>query len=280
MARIFSVFFWIFVYFQNRFAKNQSAGKNLRKLVAFDFDHTVVDSNTDLVVRDLIDNAKISDEVNKLYKSSGWISYMQEIFHILHANGLKKADIKSAIENIEEVAGLKSLIQRLHGSGCVDVIVISDSNSTFIKYWCDYHGITDCIKRVYTNYAEFNNDDVLKIQPYHHQKSCRLSSENLCKGDILEEFVRNEQETNNVFYEIVFYVGDGQNDICPVLRLGCQDFGFARRGYRMHKEIDNVLNAEHKPLMDAKLLVWNDGHDLTNHIFQHIWSLPNSLLSI
>lgn len=247
-------------------------------MIAFDFDHTVVDDNTDIVVRDLIGKDKISAEVTKLYKSSGWIPYMQEIFHILHANNITKADIKVAIENIPEVAGLKSLVKRLHETGTTDIIIISDSNSTFIKYWCDHNGITDYIKRVFTNHAEFNDDGILKIQPYHHQLTCRLSSENLCKGDVLEEFVKNEKQANNVIYERVLYVGDGSNDICPVLRLGGQDVGFARKGYRMQKDIDKVLSelqSDGGKLMDAELLIWNDGRDLRSQIFERVQSMQN-----
>lgn len=240
---------------------------NYRKLVAFDFDHTVVDDNTDIVVRDLVDKTKISDDVKKLYKHSGWTAYMQEIFHILHANEITKAQMKTAIEQIPEVAGLKDLIQRLHETGFVDVIIISDSNSVFIDYWCKYNGIDEFIKKIYTNHAQFNDENVLKIQPYHHQTECKLSTENLCKGGILEEYVRTELEQKNVIYTKIFYIGDGSNDICPILRLDAGDFGLARKGYRMEKEMDDVLKTGYTK--DAAFLIWNDGHDLKKIIFEN-----------
>lgn len=251
-----------FVFFQERLSV-PSNGTH-RKLAAFDFDHTVVNDNTDIVVRDLV-KSKITEEVTKLYKKSGWIPYMQEIFYLLHKDGFTKPQIKDAIEGIPEVTGLKTLFKELNDTGNVDIIIISDSNSVFIKFWCDHNDVSKYIKHIYTNQAHFNDDDVLLIQPFHHQTECRLSSENLCKGKVLEDFVRNQRDGCNVIYDKIFYIGDGVNDICPVLRLGAQDFGYARNGYRMQKELDTK-----NPLLDANLVIWNDGSDLKNSIFQNI----------
>lgn len=255
------------MFFQERFSdENISSMPNCahRKLVAFDFDHTVVDDNTDIVIRDLVKN-KITDEVTKMYKSSGWIPYMQEIFRILHANGFTKSQIKDTIESIPEVVGFRTLFKQLFDANNVDVIIISDSNSEFIKFWCDFNDVSKYIKQIYTNQAHFSDDGVLNVRPYHHQTECNLSSENLCKGLVLENFVRNQLEQVHIMYDKIFYVGDGHNDICPVLRLGSQDFGFARNGYRMQKEIDKK-----HPDLNATLQIWTDGRDLKELIFQHV----------
>lgn len=239
-----------------------------RKLVAFDFDHTVVDDNTDIVVRDLVAREKIPDEVVKLYKHSGWIPYMQEIFNILHANGITKSHILSAVETIPEVAGLKNLFKCLHSSQDFDLIIISDSNSEFINYWCKFNGIIDYVNEIYTNPAEFHSNGLLKLRPHHHQLTCTLSSVNLCKGDILEEYMRQQQHDKNVIYEKVFYVGDGSNDICPILRLGNQDYACVRKDYRLHKEITND-DSESQLNLEANLLVWSDGNELMDFILKN-----------
>lgn len=237
-----------------------------RKLVAFDFDHTVVDANTDIVVRDLV-KSKIPDEITKLYKQSGWIPYMQEIFYLLHADGFTKAKIQNAIEGIPEVSGMKALFKQLSDSGTIDTIVISDSNSEFLKFWCDYNDISQYIKQIHTNQAHFTSDDILMIQPYHHQLECQLSSVNLCKGSVLENYVQKQLNENRIVYDRIFFVGDGHNDICPVLRLSACDFGFAREGYRMQKELENQQdNAD----LSATVKIWKDGHDLSELLFQNI----------
>lgn len=262
---IFHIYnFFYSIFLQDRIVEDAPPNCTHRKLAAFDFDHTIVDDNTDIVVRDLI-KSKISDEVTKLYKRSGWIPYMQEIFHILHAEGFTKSQIKDTIEAIPEVAGIRTLIKELYDTNTTDIIIISDSNSMFIKLWCDYNDVSKYIKHIYTNHAHFTDDDILKVQPYHHQLDCRLSSENLCKGSILENFVRNQFEQKNIIYDKIFYVGDGHNDICPVLRLGDYDCGYARKGYRMQKEIEKKnLN------LSASVEIWTDGRDLKELIFQRI----------
>lgn len=249
---------------QERYLHDPPANRTHRKLMAFDFDHTVVDDNTDIVVRDLV-KSKISDEITKLYKKSGWIPYMQEIFYLLHGDGFGSAQILDAIQQIPEVASMKTLFRELNDTGTVDIIIISDSNSVFIKHWCDYNNVSDYIKRVFTNQAHFNDEDVLKIQPYHEQSECRLSSENLCKGKVLEDYVQSQLEENNVVYDSISYIGDGNNDICPILRLASHDFGYARKDYRMHKELD-----KNNTSLDATLEIWTDGRDLKQLIFEHL----------
>lgn len=257
-------------------------------MVAFDFDHTVVDDNTDTVVRDLIGKDEIPDEVKFLYTSSGWIPYMHAIFKLLHANGIRRSDMLAAIENIPEVIGMRELIRRLHATQYTDVILVSDSNSQFIGHWCRQNGIAAYVKHVFTNPAEFDANEVLNIQPYHHQTTCSLSSVNLCKGNILENYLREQRETNGVTYAKIFYVGDGHNDLCPILRLAKDDVGCARMGYRLQKELqsasiaenhseagekNNTENENFRTLgssVDAEIFVWNDGCELAEFILKKI----------
>lgn len=255
-----------------------------RHLVAFDFDHTVVADNTDIVVRDLISKNKIPNEVKFLYTDSGWIPYMGAVFKILHANGIRRNDMLTAIESIPEVAGMKDLIRKLYASQDTDVIIVSDSNSQFIGHWCRHNGIDECIKKIFTNPAEFDANELLNIQPYHNQLTCLLSSVNLCKGDILADYIHEQQESNGVTYRKIFYVGDGNNDLCPILRLGKEDVGCARHGYRLQRDIQalsakngleaaDVENAgkessKNFSSLDAEIFAWNDGNDLSDFIFQ------------
>lgn len=237
-----------------------------RKLFAFDFDHTVVDDNTDIVVRDLVAKEKIPPHVMSLYKHSGWIPYMQEIFNILRENNIRKADIHKAIEGIPEVVGMKSLFQWLGDRPDADVIIVSDSNSQFIDQWCSVNEIRHCIDEIFTNPARYTDEESLKIQPYHNQSWCSLSSVNLCKGQILEDFMARQQNQNQIAYENVFYFGDGANDFCPILRLRNGDFGCVRRGYRLEKEIKPDSPALKDKELKAELFVWNDGIELMDFI--------------
>lgn len=237
-----------------------------------DFDHTVVDDNTDIVARNLVSADKIPESVTNLYKRSGWIPYMQEIFHILHANNFRGTDIRNAIESIPPVNGFIDLIRQLHVEHNFDVIIISDSNLEFIRMWNRHHDFDKYVRKIFTNPAQFDDDERLLVQPYHHQINCKLSSENLCKGDVMESFV-SEAATLATEYETIFYCGDGQNDLCPILRLGKQDFGCVRRGFRLEGEIQRLTeigDGDGSSRLDANILYWTDGVDLLESILKRL----------
>lgn len=256
----------IYYFQQNRAVSTNDScvSEKCRKLFVFDFDHTVVDDNTDIVVRDLVAKEKIPSHVTLLYKHSGWIPYMQEIFNILKTNNIERQDIHKAIEGIPEVNGMKNLLQWLGELPNANVIIISDSNSQFINHWCTTNDIRHHIDEIFTNPAHYTDDDALKIQPYHNQNWCKLSSVNLCKGQILEDFMKNQQIHNDVIYENVFYFGDGANDFCPILRLKETDYGCVRKGYRLEKEMKSC-NIKDKNLK-AEIFMWNDAVELMDFI--------------
>ena len=49
----------------------------------------------------------------------------------------------------------------------------------------------------------------------------------MCKGDIIEEYIKERRE-QGVVYDFIAYSGDGENDLCPTLRLSENDLAFPR----------------------------------------------------
>lgn len=167
--------------------------KRTKHLAVFDFDHTVkgfdletlllflivftllqvVEANTDIVIRDLLDQDMISDEVKALHKTSGWIAHMQSIFHLLSENNITKDQIRTAIIGIPEVQGIKALIRLLKERN-FDVIMISDSNTEFIGLWNYYNKLDKLVDHVFTNPAKFNANGLLMISGYHVQVNIAL----------------------------------------------------------------------------------------------------------
>lgn len=233
-----------------------------KRLAAFDFDNTVVFGNTDTIVRDII-RSKIPPEVQELVKTEGWTRYMEEIFRILHQNKVSHEKILQTIRQIPEVPGFVKLLKSLHQAN-FDLIIISDSNSEFIREWTEAHHINEIFTEIYTNPACFLDKGLLTIKPYHHQTDCKLSPENLCKGSILENFIAKKQLTDLVSYENVVYVGDGTNDICPVMRLGEKDVGCARKGFGMTRILEKNKNT--KLTAKSKLIFWDNGFDLMEQL--------------
>ncbi|XP_075158807.1 pyridoxal phosphate phosphatase PHOSPHO2-like [Haematobia irritans] len=236
-------------------------------LAAFDFDYTVVSQNTDTVIRDLLPANKKTKDLQDIIDAKGWTAYMAEVFRRLHDIDTKPEKIIQTIHSIPEVPGFQRLLKRLKTKYNCDLIIISDSNSVFIEEWLKYHGLQECFSKVFTNPARFGENGLLSIQPYHHQTECHLSSVNLCKGKILEHFIIEQDLRLNLRYDHVIYVGDGNNDICPVTKLRSRDIACPREGFSMDKTLTkNPLKLK----VRAELITWKTGFDLLEKLERHM----------
>lgn len=224
-----------------------------KTLVAFDFDHTIIDENSDLYVRKLAPNGEIPKDIKDLYRDTGWTEYMGSIFQYLYENGITPEDMKAVMMEIKLVDGMKDLFQLLNCER-FEVIIISDSNSVFIDWILKEFDIQKVCHKVFTNPAHFDEKGCLKIQYYHYQDWCQLSTVNLCKGQILESHI-GTRKGEGVEFSQVAYIGDGTNDLCPCLKLSKTDLIFGREGYRLLKEIKKT---EH-PVM-ARVISWDTAH--------------------
>lgn len=232
-------------------------------LAVFDFDHTIVDDNTDLIVQKLVSRDKITDDVKKLHRTDGWTAYMQEIFRLLHKSGVTHSEIHDAITHTPATPGMAELIQFLYREN-VEVIIVSDANSLFIKDWLCSSSLEYAVERVFTNPACYDKDGCLNIKMYHFQDFCELSTKNLCKGHILDLYIE-ERASIGVTFSQIAYVGDGRNDLCPCLRLSEKDLVFPREGFQLDKLIRGMQ--EQKDMrMKAKVHIWKTGSDIIRTI--------------
>ena len=110
-----------------------------RVLIAFDFDHTIINDNSDTYIQRLAPNGgKIPDGINKLYTDKGWTTYMAEVFKYLHKNGTTPSQLLDCVAEIPMVSGMSELLnfimleQKIGGKEVdvnFDAIIISDDNS-------------------------------------------------------------------------------------------------------------------------------------------------------
>lgn len=145
----------------------------------------------------------------------------------------------------------------------VEVIIISDSNSVFIEMWLSASEIAD-IKKVYTNPAVFNTSGLLDISMYHSQTWCDICPINLCKGQVLHQYLKDRHKDGITFSHIA-YVGDGRNDFCPCTKLSRDDYVFARKGYSLEKLLDTPPKKETDKIM-ANKHVWSSALDIQSVI--------------
>lgn len=231
-----------------------------KNLLALDFDHTIVDDNSDTLVQKLAQNSEIPDRIKKLYKSGGWILFMNEVFRLLHGQGITRQHILDFIVTIKWTAGMKELLKACHQKD-FETIIISDSNSVFIDSILVAAEMNDVVHAIFTNSADFDSSGQLHVHPYHQQDWCNLSTENLCKGHILDRYVQDRSQQGVTFNQIA-YVGDGTNDFCPSLRLSTNDLVFARNGYSLLKLIKENSISGNRHRLCAKVISWDTGFDI------------------
>ncbi|XP_011869005.1 PREDICTED: pyridoxal phosphate phosphatase PHOSPHO2-like isoform X2 [Vollenhovia emeryi] len=235
-------------------------------LVAIDFDHTICDDNTDVVVQNLLSDETVSaKDVQNLRKSDGWLAYMNRIFELLHENSVDASQIADVIAGIPAVVGMEQLLACLRANGH-EIVVISDSNSVFIDCWLRNKRLERAVSRVFTNPARYDDDGRLRVDAYRTQHACQISAVNLCKGQVLMDYIQDKRERGES-YERIVYIGDGRNDLCPILRLSEADLACPRKGYPL---LDRLNKLPTSVSTKAKIVPWQDGTELRRNLEQFI----------
>ncbi|GFT41737.1 hypothetical protein NPIL_692251 [Nephila pilipes] len=213
---------------------------NPKILVCIDFDKTLVDCNADVEIKSLLNGKEVPEEIESLSKvSKGWTTYMRELFKFLHKNKVSKDDYIRCLTQLPMVPGMLELLIQMHDSGDCEIIILSDANSFFVQsILCD-NQVNDMISKVFTNPAEFDKDGCLQIREFQNQTSCKRCPPNLCKGAVLVSYIAKRM-LEGVQYCRTLYIGDGHNDVCPALRLGVNDFVFARAGFRLLRCLEKM----------------------------------------
>lgn len=220
-------------------------------LAVFDFDHTIVDGNSDLVARDIIEPHDLIP--NRKDYHNNWTQYMQQVFNVLKNIKISAEQVVDAVSLMNSIQGMPKLMRALKKSN-IDIIVASDSNTLFIHYWLKFNKLSDIVSCVFTNPAKIE-DGLIEIKPYTEQTTCNQCQKNMCKGLIVKEYV---SKTDNKFNKI-FYFGDGSNDLCPVLKLTQNDIAFPRLGYAL----ENLLKSH---ITQAKVIPWCTGEDAYEYL--------------
>lgn len=216
-------------------------------LAVFDFDHTIVDHNSDIIARDIINPSNLIPN-HKDYPGN-WTEYMQQVFNTLKHINISVKQIIDVISMMNSIEGIPYLLRTLYENN-IDIIIASDSNSLFINNWLKHNELSDVVSCVYTNPAKIEND-CITIEPYTLQQTCNRCSKNMCKGNI----IREHKLSKNKKYDKILYFGDGNNDLCPILKLTQNDFAFPRLGY----VLENLLKSHNT---QAKVMPWRTGDDI------------------
>jgi len=223
-----------------------------RILAAFDFDHTLVELNTDAEVQRLSPGGKLPEEPFKnLRQSLNWQEYMQKVFDHLHQNKVSSQAIKTFIRSLAFTFGCGEMLKSLKEDLNADIIIISDSNTIFIEELLQESGYCKYVDKVFTHPAYACPDtDRLVISQLNPGVVCPKRPGHMCKGSILTKYIDDQGG-----YDLVAYTGDGTNDFCPMTNLRAQDHAFVRQGFSLEKTLSKPENREE---LKCKVTQWSD----------------------
>ncbi|XP_074001534.1 pyridoxal phosphate phosphatase PHOSPHO2 [Numenius arquata] len=235
----------------------------MKFLLVFDFDHTIVDENSDTWIVKCAPEKKLPNGLRNSYQPGHWTEYMGRVFAYLGDNGVKEDEMKRTMTTIPFTAGMVDLLGFIgENKDLFDCIIVSDSNTVFIDWIlkaADFHKVFD---EVFTNPAAFSNTGYLTVQNFHAHH-CAKCPKNLCKRKVLKEFL-DEQLEQGVSYTQIVYIGDGGNDLCPVMFLKKDDIAMPRQGYTLEKKISQL--AQDLSPVECSVLVWSSATDIMSYL--------------
>lgn len=227
-------------------------------LVVFDFDHTVVDCNSDDAVPQCLGREKFREEL--LRSEEGKIQWTN-VCDAVVAPFTKQQLEDAVIEGIEMDKDMPDVFRFLaqgharvvsgEGGGNffpdVEIAFASDANHLFIEATIDHHlsFARGSISQIHSNpFHEVNNgvgegDRKCRVTWYeptgHDCRSCAdRDHPNMCKSLIIARLLHSTR----LIDPTVIFVGDGENDYCPVLNaLRPRDCILARRNFSIHKAL-------------------------------------------
>ncbi|XP_062364337.1 phosphoethanolamine/phosphocholine phosphatase [Cinclus cinclus] len=232
-----------------------------RFLLVFDFDETIVDENSDdSVVR----GRALPEPLRESPRGGSYNEHMQRVLTFLGEQGVRPADFRAVYENIPLSPGMAELFQFLSKHHeLFELVLISDANVFGIEAKLRAAGVHSLFRKIFSNPASFDRRGFLTLGPYHSHK-CPQCPANMCKRKILSEYLE-ERAREDAEFRRVFYVGDGANDFCPSGILTASDVVFPRKGYPMHRLIQE--SHENQPgAFQAAVVPWESATEVARYL--------------
>ncbi|XP_071711336.1 inorganic pyrophosphatase 2-like [Rutidosis leptorrhynchoides] len=231
-------------------------------VVIFDFDKTIIDVDSDNWV---VDELGATDLYNQLNPTMAWNALMRRMMEELHQQGKTIEDIKQVLTRVAIHPRVVPAIKAAHALGC-DLRIISDANTFFIETILKHLGVRECFSEINTNPGLIDDEGKLRVLSYHDvlkpPHGCTLCPTNMCKGKILERIRSTFMEEEK---KRIIYLGDGEGDFCPSLKLSSNDYMMPRKDFPV-----SDLICKNRHLVNAKVHEWTDGGDMEQILLQII----------
>lgn len=226
-----------------------------RIVVIFDFDSTIIECDSDNWV---LDETGLTQKFYDLLPSTHWNPLMDRMMNELHSQGKTIKDIVEIVKKTPIHPCIVPAIEAAYSLGC-DLKIVSDANIFFIETILKHHGVWNCFSEIIAN-PSYVNEGRLNIGPYHdYLKSshgCNLCPPNMCKGLVIERIQNSLAEDGN---KKLIYLGDGNGDFCPSLKLKDSDYLMPRKDFPLSDLVSKNSNK-----IKAEVHGWRDGKELEN----------------
>ncbi|KAL1339051.1 hypothetical protein AAHE18_U004500 [Arachis hypogaea] len=230
-------------------------------VVVFDFDSTIIECDSDNWV---LDETGFTEKFYELLPTTLWNPLMDRMMGELHSEGKTIEEIVEILKRTPLNPRIVHAIEAAYSLGC-DLKIVSDANMFFIETILKHHGVRNCFSEIIANPSYVNEEGRLRISPFHdYMKSshgCSLCPPNMCKGVIIER-IQNLLSTEGK--KKFIYLGDGNGDFCPSLKLKENDYLMPRKYFPLSDLVSKDSNK-----IKAEVHGWKDGEELEN-ILVHI----------
>ncbi len=137
----------------------------MKTLVVFDFDHTIVDDNSDTWVIRSTPEQTLPDWLKKSYQKGLWTEYMGRVLTYIREQSVQPEHMRAVMESIPFTDGMTELLTFISESKKdIDCIIISDSNSIFIDWVLRASGLKSAIDGVFTNPASIDARGYMSVR--------------------------------------------------------------------------------------------------------------------
>ncbi|XP_058214223.1 inorganic pyrophosphatase 2-like [Rhododendron vialii] len=226
-------------------------------VVVFDFDHTMIEDNSDTWV---VEQMGLTPLFDQLRRTLPWFTIMDRMMEELHSRGKTIEEITECLRRVPMNPRVISAIRKAHSLPRCQLRIISDANQFFIETILKQFGLFDCFTEIVTNPSIIEGGR-LRIFPYHSSPhGCSLCPLNLCKGLVIEQIQASISEKGKVR---MIYLGDGIGDFCPSLKLGEGDHVMPRKDFPLWERI-----CDNGTIIKAKVYEWSNGEELERILSQ------------
>jgi 2,3-diketo-5-methylthio-1-phosphopentane phosphatase len=238
-----------------------STSDNKKILFVFDFDHTILRDNSDYEILPLISD-KGNADLQPLYKvRKNWANYMQEVYKKMKEENVNISQVKEIVENLPFNPGYEELFELIKSNkDKFEALIISGANTLFLEWVLQRRGLTGLFPIYFSNWAEPDENLVIKIRP-HHSHDCNTCDESQCKKLILSSYLENSNKCEQ--YSKFIYVGDGENDYCVATLLREGDLLFPRANFPLDKKLHQKGFIEN---MKCHVHIWDDGYKIIEEV--------------